>query len=71
MKQDIPVFEVLNGSQHIKIYRNGKVGGVCRDAIIINRFFTFNQDKSSQQDCSPKRSESISLSAGGVQGEGL
>ena len=35
----VPIFEIIDGDKHYKIYENGDIEGFSKDAWIINRIF--------------------------------
>lgn len=61
------IFEILNAPQHIKIYKNGKVEGVDKHAIIAN--WLGCHCVKCQQGRSPKKKKSIASSSGLLHGD--
>jgi hypothetical protein len=39
--KNVPVFEIIEKDRYIKIFANGKIQGIEKDAYIINRIFDY------------------------------
>ena len=78
MREDHPIFEIVQPDRHIKIYANGVVEGVDGRVFIVNHISSLTNRSDllsyfskSQSESLPQRSTDVSLRTGGTAGTPL
>ena len=65
-----PLFEIIDGLQHIKIFADGKLEGTSGNAIIVNRLSLILHKIKAQHSLGPYKSVPISSLLGALHGDG-